>query len=207
MTPLLASISAVVTLASATFTPPVVSINTGEPSSVTITCSSFRSPDITAAPATTWYLSTSASSALLNLPSTPGFFASKASNAASDGANTVNGPLPLSASTRPAWPSAAASFVKLPAATAVSTMSFAAVWPAAPAPALPLLPAAASLLPESSLQPITPLATTNIMLIHGRYFMRNSLPKPKAPSARDRNGPLTGESLGRQLVAARPAAD
>jgi hypothetical protein len=43
--------------------------------------------------------------------------------AASVGANTVNGPGPLRVSTRPAALSAVARVLKLPAATAVSTMS------------------------------------------------------------------------------------
>ena len=43
-------------------------------------------------------------------------------NAASVGANTVNGPLPLSVSTRPAAFTAATRVLKLPAATAVSTI-------------------------------------------------------------------------------------
>jgi len=47
--------------------------------------------------------------------------------AASVGANTVNGPLPFSVSTRPAALSAAARVPKLPAATAVSTMSLVAL--------------------------------------------------------------------------------
>ena len=45
-------------------------------------------------------------------------------NASSVGAKTVNGPVPLSVSTSPAAFSAAASVLKDPAATAVSTMSF-----------------------------------------------------------------------------------
>ena len=47
-------------------------------------------------------------------------------NAASVGANTVNGPLPFSVSTSPAACSAAARVLNDPAATAVSTMSFVA---------------------------------------------------------------------------------
>ena len=43
-------------------------------------------------------------------------------NAASVGAKTVNGPLPLRVVTRSARPSSDASVLKLPAATAVSTM-------------------------------------------------------------------------------------
>ena len=46
-----------------------------------------------------------------------------AANAASVGANTVNGPLPLSVSTRPAACRAVARVLNEPAATAVSTMS------------------------------------------------------------------------------------
>ena len=49
------------------------------------------------------------------------------SNAASVGANTVNGPVPLSVSTSSAAVRAAARVVKSPAATAVSTMSDAAI--------------------------------------------------------------------------------
>ena len=45
-------------------------------------------------------------------------------NASSVGANTVNGPAPLSVSTSPAACSAFASVVNEPAPTAVSTMSF-----------------------------------------------------------------------------------
>ena len=44
--------------------------------------------------------------------------------ASSVGAKTVKGPSPLSVSTRPAAFTAATSVLKLPAATAVSTMSF-----------------------------------------------------------------------------------
>src|SRR5829696_3160523 len=47
-------------------------------------------------------------------------------NAASVGANTVNGPVPFSVSTRSAALSAAASVLNEPAATAVSTMSLSA---------------------------------------------------------------------------------
>src|SRR3954471_16161356 len=47
-------------------------------------------------------------------------------NAASVGANTVNGPLPFKVSTSPAAFSAAARVLNDPAATAVSTMSFSA---------------------------------------------------------------------------------
>ena len=46
-------------------------------------------------------------------------------NASSLGANTVNGPGPLRVSIKPAAVNAVASVLKLPAATAVSTMSFA----------------------------------------------------------------------------------
>ena len=49
--------------------------------------------------------------------------AGSASNAASVGANTVNGPSPLSVSTNPAALTAATSVLNLPAPTAVSTMS------------------------------------------------------------------------------------
>ncbi len=49
-------------------------------------------------------------------------------NAASVGANTVNGPSPFKASTRSAALSAAASVLKVPAATAVSTMSLLPWW-------------------------------------------------------------------------------
>jgi hypothetical protein len=45
--------------------------------------------------------------------------------ASSVGAKTVNGPLPLSVSTRPAACSAVARVLNWPAATAVSTMSLA----------------------------------------------------------------------------------
>jgi hypothetical protein len=47
-------------------------------------------------------------------------------NASSVGAKTVNGPLPFSVSTKPAAVTAAANVLKLPAETAVSTMSFSA---------------------------------------------------------------------------------
>ena len=47
-------------------------------------------------------------------------------NAASVGANTVNGPLPFKVSTSPAACSAVARVLNDPAATAVSTMSFVA---------------------------------------------------------------------------------
>ena len=45
-------------------------------------------------------------------------------NASSVGAKTVKGPFPLRVSTRPAALTAATSVLKLPAPTAVSTMSF-----------------------------------------------------------------------------------
>ena len=44
--------------------------------------------------------------------------------ASSVGANTVNGPLPFKVSTKPAALTAATRVLKLPAATAVSTISF-----------------------------------------------------------------------------------
>ena len=59
-------------------------------------------------------------SGLSRLSSVP---AGSLANASSVGANTVNGPLPFSVSTRPAACSAAARVLNDPAATAVSTMS------------------------------------------------------------------------------------
>src|SRR6478609_1938307 len=159
MTPFVATTSAVVTFASSTFTPELVSINTGDPETVLKTCSSFRSFDATAAPATTWYVKISVSAALLSPARTPGLAVSKAANAASVGANTVNGPGPFRTSIKPALVNAAASFVKLPAATAVSTMSLSSLSapPVPPAPAAaPAAPAPAPAAPPAAAPPLDP---------------------------------------------------
>jgi len=76
-------------------------------------------------PGTTWYVRMLASLALFSgFSSESSVPAGSFANAASVGANTVNGPGPLRVSTRPAACSAVARVLKSPAATAVSTMSF-----------------------------------------------------------------------------------
>src|SRR6185369_11381433 len=94
----------------------------------------------------------SVSAALLSPASTPGLAVSKAAKAVSFGANTVNGPGPFRTSIKPALVNAAASLVKLPAATAVSTMSLSSLSP----PPVPPAPAAAPAAPAAA--PAAPAA-------------------------------------------------
>merc|ERR1712003_424898 len=101
-TPLLASLSAAVTLDSRLmYTPPSRdSTNNSEPSSVLNTCSRLRSLLCTAAPATTWYSRMASNS--FTCSGSSSFLSSSAgilANASLDGANTVNGPLPSNAVT------------------------------------------------------------------------------------------------------------
>ena len=77
---------------------------------------------------TTWYVRIATSFSLFSgLSRSSTVPAGSLANASSVGAKTVNGPVPFSVSTSPAAFSAAVSVLKLPAATAVSTMSFLAV--------------------------------------------------------------------------------
>jgi len=76
-------------------------------------------------------------------------------NASSVGADTVNGPLPLRVCTSPAACNAAAKVLKLPAETAVSTMSFALVPGRAAAAIGQVSPAHVALVADSSAKPAT----------------------------------------------------
>ena len=78
-------------------------------------------------PGTTWYVRIWVRSPLGSLSSVSTVPAGSLAKASSVGAKTVNGPSPLRVSTRPAASRAAASVVKSPAATAVSTMSAEAI--------------------------------------------------------------------------------
>ena len=92
----------------------------------TLPCSVLACPAFTSAaitfPAITWSLRRPANFSLSfsKLSKVPAGSLAKASSV---GANTVNGPGPLSASTNPAAFTAATKVLKLPAATAVSTIS------------------------------------------------------------------------------------
>src|SRR6478735_6903442 len=74
-------------------------------------------------PGTTWYVRIEVRSPWGSLSRVSTVPAGSLAKSSSVGANTVNGPSPLRVSTRPAAWRAAARVVKLPAATAVSTMS------------------------------------------------------------------------------------
>src|SRR3954447_10081344 len=146
MTPLLAMMSALTTLAPLTMTPCVASTLRLAASTV-LTCSVLpaRSALVTL-PGTTWYVRICVTLALFSgfsrLSSVP---AGRAAKAASVGAKTVNGPGPLSVSTRPAAWTALTNVPNWPAATAVSTTSLVAAWaepavmPAARAAAVAIL--------------------------------------------------------------------
>jgi hypothetical protein len=147
MTPFEASMSVFTTLASFTFTLSRASIRTLCPCTV-CTLPSFTTSFAMTLPVTTWYVRTLVSFALSasNASRVPG---ASFANASSVGANTVYGPGPFSVSTRPASVSARASVVKLPASTAVSTISF-------PAPAVVVAGRA-----RPTMRPSTPMATVN----------------------------------------------
>merc|ERR1719375_2693831 len=125
ITPLLAATSAAVTFAPANMTLLAALVMvTGNPLSTSTVCEAFRSAAMTFAPLITWFLRMSARSALLRSAALSIFNASRAAaNASSFGANTVNGPAPFKASTRPAFLRASVKTVNVPALTAVSTMS------------------------------------------------------------------------------------
>ena len=126
MTPLEHSMSVVVTLAPSTMTPSVptlmvisapLTVGTLAPSMVT-TVLAITLPE------TTWYVRMPVSLALFSgLMSSSTVPAGSLAKASSVGAKTVNGPGDFMVSTRPAAPSAAARVLKVPAPTAVSTMS------------------------------------------------------------------------------------
>src|SRR5436190_19231164 len=125
ITPLDDSMSALVTVAPPTMT---LSPTTFNDSSFPFTVFAEDIPATSLAialAATTWYVRTATSfslfSGLRRYSTVP---AGSLANASSVGANTVNGPAPFSVSTSPAALRAAASVLKLPAATAVSMMSF-----------------------------------------------------------------------------------
>merc|ERR1719229_1589375 len=125
ITPLLHDMSAVLTVAlpAITVLPSLVTVRV-LPSRVVTSCAAAKSALTTVLPESTWYFRMSArSSRASNSALVTPKLSSRAVKAASVGANTVNGPAPFKASTNPAVWSASASTVKLPALTAVSTMS------------------------------------------------------------------------------------
>merc|ERR1712127_1075192 len=124
-TPLVASLSAAVTLALRLMytCPSRDSTSNSEPSSVLNLFSGFRSLLCTAAPATTWYSRISSSSLMFFgsnnfLSSSAGILA----NASLDGAKTVNGPVPSKAVTNLPAVSAATSVERSLSPSASSTM-------------------------------------------------------------------------------------
>eukprot|EP00900_Chrysochromulina_parva_P018519 jgi/Chrpa1/26669/Chrysochromulina_OHIO_Genome00008204-RA len=126
MTPLVHSMSVVVTLAPSTMTP---SLPTLMVTSAPLTVGTFAPSMVTTVlaitlPGTTWYVRMAASLALFSgLRRSSMVPAGSLAKAASVGANTVKGPTLFMVSTRPAAPSAAARVLKAPAPPAVSTMS------------------------------------------------------------------------------------
>ncbi len=123
--------SAVTTLASFTYTPPLRwTIVTSSPLRVFTTCVAFRSPDLML-PEITWYRRTFCSVFLFagcRSESRSAF--GSAANAAFVGAKTVNGPAPESVPARSAAVTAATRVDRSGVATASSTM-FCEVVPAA----------------------------------------------------------------------------
>ena len=106
-----------------TVTPPSVAMVSVSPLTDAGLIAPVMSDDMTV-PDTTWSVRIEVSLALFSgltrLSTVPAGSLAKAS---SEGANTVNGPAPFSVSPRSAAVTAATSVLKLPAATAVSTMS------------------------------------------------------------------------------------
>merc|ERR1711904_446626 len=125
ITPLLHDMSAALTLAlpAITVLSSFVTVNV-LPSRVVTPCVADKSALMTLLPESTWYFRMSArSSRASNSALVTPKLSSRATKAASVGANTVNGPAPFKASTNPAGWSASTRTVKLPALIAVSTMS------------------------------------------------------------------------------------
>merc|ERR1719183_2176288 len=104
-TPFVAATSATMTLELPLMTTPAAAeavTNTVSPCSVFTFCVAFKSLLNTAAPDTTWYVRMSTSLALfLGSNKLSSVSLGSLANAALDGANTVKGPLPCSAATRP----------------------------------------------------------------------------------------------------------
>src|SRR5271157_2795576 len=127
MTPLVQSMSVFTTLALLMVTPPSLTATLAVlPSTVLTSCpSSLTTSAARTLPGITWYLrmaiSLSLFSGLRRLSTVPSGSLAKASSV---GARTVNGPWPLSVSTRSAALTAATRVLNEPAPTAVSTMSF-----------------------------------------------------------------------------------
>ena len=109
ITPFDAGTSAVTTLASLTFTPSAftVKVSVSELTAVAV-IPSVKSEDITL-PGTTWYVKMSASVAISSTVLNADKSTPAAANASSVGANTVNGPAPLSVDTSSACATAATS--------------------------------------------------------------------------------------------------
>src|SRR5512141_2392695 len=123
ITPLLALMSALMTLALSTMIPAEsMVILTLLPSTVFTDIPFFKSEDITS-PGTTWYVRTEVSRVLLAIKASITALGTLA-KASSVGANTVKGPGPLNVSTSPAAFTASTRVLKSPAATAVSTIFF-----------------------------------------------------------------------------------
>src|SRR5947209_5896772 len=121
MTPLDVMTFVFVTCASPTYTlPEATRIGTEVPSSVFADFSLATCEAVTS-PLTTWYRST-ALSFMGFFPSSASAAFGTAAKAASVGANTVSGPGPDNAPTRPACLTSETSVLNLPAATAVWTM-------------------------------------------------------------------------------------
>src|SRR5271157_3997334 len=127
MTPLVQSMSVFTTLALLMVTPPSLTATLAVlPSTVLTSCpSSLTTSAARTLPGITWYLRMavllSLVSGLRRLSTVPSGSLAKASSV---GARTVNGPWPLSVSTRSAALTAATRVLNEPAPTAVSTMSF-----------------------------------------------------------------------------------
>ena len=127
ISPFLAGMSVFTTVADPeavpTFTPSVAEIESVPPPAV-LASDSLTTSAAATFPGTTWRRRISRSLSLFSgLRSSSTVPAGRYAKASSVGAKTVNGPFPLSVPTRSAAPSAAASVLNDPAATAVSTMS------------------------------------------------------------------------------------